>query len=160
MVKADTIVALVIMIIGIIILVDTSMLGSGWGMSGPEPGFFPFYMGLGVVLCSLFVFLKAFKAYKKEVPGTGKRLIAKGGLTPILWVLIPSVGMVLLTELIGLHLATVLFLMFYMRVVGKIHWTTVILVGVMVPLATFIVFDKLFLIPMPEGLWGKYLIPF
>ena len=158
--KADTIVALGILFIGIIVMVDTGMLGSGWGMSGPEPGFFPFYMGLGVVLCSLFVFLKAFKAYKKEVPGTGKRLIAKGGLAPILWVLIPSLGMVLLTELIGLHLATVLFLMFYMRVVGNIQWTTVVLVGLMLPLATFIVFDKLFLIPMPEGLWGKYLIPF
>jgi hypothetical protein len=160
MVKADTIVALVIMAIGIIVLVDTAILGSGWGMSGPEPGFFPFYMGLGVVICSVFVFLRAFKAYKKEAPGKGKRLIAKGGLAPILWVLIPSMGMVLLTELIGLHLATVIFLMFYMRTVGKIPWVNVILIGLMLPLAVFIVFDKLFLIPMPEGLWGKYLIPF
>jgi hypothetical protein len=160
MVKADTIVALVIMAIGIIVLVDTAILGSGWGMSGPEPGFFPFYMGLGVVICSVFVFLRAFKAYKKEAPGKGKRLIAKGGLAPILWVLIPSMGMVLLTELIGLHLATVIFLMFYMRAVGKIPWVNVILIGLMLPLAVFIVFDKLFLIPMPEGLWGKYLIPF
>jgi hypothetical protein len=160
MVKADTIVALVIMLIGIVILVDTSILGSGWGMSGPEPGFFPFYMGLGVVICSFFVFLRAFRAYKKEVPGKGKRLIAKGGLAPILWVLIPSMGMVLLTELIGLHLATVIFLMFYMRAVGNIPWINVILIGLMLPLAVFIIFDKLFLIPMPEGLWGKYLIPF
>ena len=83
--KADTIVALVILLLGIVILVDTSILGSGWGMSGPEPGFFPFYMGLGVVICSLFVLRKAFKAYRKEAPGTGKRLIAKGGLAPILW---------------------------------------------------------------------------
>jgi len=75
-------------------------------------------------------------------------------------VLLPSFGMVLLTELIGLHLATVVFLIFYMRMVGKIHWVTVVLVGLMVPLAVFIVFDKLFLIPMPEGLWGKYLISF
>jgi hypothetical protein len=68
--------------------------------------------------------------------------------------------MVLLTELIGIHLATVVFLVFYMRMVGKIPWITVVLVGLMVPLAVFIVFDKLFLIPMPEGLWGKYLISF
>ncbi len=160
MVKADTIVALVILILGIIIMVDTAILGSGWGMSGPEAGFFPFYMGLGVVVCSVFVLRRAFKAYRKETPGTGKRLISKGGLAPILWVLVPSFGMVLLTELIGLHLATVVFLFFYMRVVGKIQWVTVILVGLLLPLATFIVFDKLFLIPMPEGLWGKYLIPF
>jgi hypothetical protein len=158
--KADTIVALLLMVVGIIVLADTIRLGFGWGMSGPEPGFFPFYMALGVIICGLFVFRKAFKAYKKEAAGSGKPLIAEGGLAPILWVLIPSVGMVLLTELIGLHLATVIFLIFYMRVVGKIHWTTVILVAVLLPAATFIVFDKLFLIPMPEGLWGKYLIPF
>ena len=158
--KADTWVALGLMLLGFIVLADTIRLGFGWGMSGPEPGFFPFYMAFGVILCSGFVFRKAYKAYKKEAPGTGKRLIAKGGLVPILWVLIPSLGMVFLTELIGLHLATILFLIFYMRVVGKIRWSTVVLVGFLVPATTFIVFDKLFLIPMPEGLWGKYLIPF
>ncbi len=158
--KADTIVALLLILVGIIVLADTIRLGFGWGMSGPEPGFFPFYMALGVIISGLFVFRKAFRAYKNEPAGRGKPLIAAGGLVPILWVLIPSVGMVLLTELIGLHLATVIFLIFYMRVVGKIHWTTVILVAVLLPAATFIVFDKLFLIPMPEGLWGKYLISF
>ncbi len=158
--RADSIVALLLMLIGLIVLADTIRLGFGWGMSGPEPGFFPFYMALGVILGSFFVFLKAFKAYRKEAPGSGKRLIAEGGLVPILWVLLPSVGMILLTELIGLHLATVIFLIFYMRVVGKIPWPKVVLVGLMLPLATFIVFDKLFLIPMPEGLWGKYLLPY
>jgi putative tricarboxylic transport membrane protein len=158
--KADTIVAILLMLIGVIVLVDTIRLGFGWGMSGPEPGFFPFYMALGVIICSLFVFRKAIKAYKKEATGSGQPLIAKGGLAPILWVLLPSIGLVLLTELIGLHLATVVFLIFYMRVVGKIHWTTVILVAILLPAATFFVFDKLFLIPMPEGLWGKYLISF
>jgi len=160
MLKADITVALLLMLVGFIVLADSIMLGFGWGMSGPEPGFFPFYMGLGVVICCFFVFLRGFKAYKKQAAGTGKRLIAKGGLSPILWVLLPSFGMVLLTELIGLHLATVVFLVFYMRMVGKIPWITVVLVGLMVPLAVFIVFDKLFLIPMPEGLWGKYLISF
>jgi len=160
MLKADITVALLLMLVGFIVMADSIVLGFGWGMSGPEAGFFPFYMGLGVVICCFFVFLRGFRAYKKQVAGTGKRLIAKGGLSPILWVLLPSFGMVLLTELIGIHLATVVFLVFYMRMVGKIPWITVVLVGLMVPLAVFIVFDKLFLIPMPEGLWGKYLISF
>ena len=68
--------------------------------------------------------------------------------------------MVLLSELIGLHLATVLYLAFYMGVVGKMHWIKIVLMSLLIPLATYIVFDKLFLIPLPEGLWGKYLIPF
>jgi hypothetical protein len=118
-------------------------------------------MGLGVVLCTFFIVLRGIKIFKKE--GTGKSLIREGGLTQILWILIPAVGMVLLTELIGLHLATVLYLAFYMGVVGKMNWSKVALVSILVPLVVYIVFDKIFLIPLPEGIWGgnmMALIPF
>jgi len=159
--KADIIVALGLMLVGFIVLADTIRLGFGWGMSGPEAGFFPFYMGLGIVICTFFIMLRGIKIFKKE--GTGKPLIVKGGLTQILWVLIPAAGMVLLTELIGLHLATVLYLAFYMGWVGKMHWAKVILLSILVPLVIYIVFDKIFLIPLPEGFWGGNilaLIPF
>ena len=159
--KADIIVALGLMLVGFIVLADTIRLGFGWGMSGPEAGFFPFYMGLGIVICTFFIMLRGIKIFKKE--GTGKPLIVKGGLTQILWVLIPAAGMVLLTELIGLHLATVLYLAFYMGWVGKMHWAKVILLSILVPLVIYIVFDKIFLIPLPEGFLGGNilaLIPF
>jgi len=159
--KADIVVALGLMLIGLLVIGDSIRLGFGWGMSGPESGFFPFYMALGIVICTFFIVLRAIRIYKKE--GAGKPLIMKGGLPPILWVLLPAIGMVLLTELIGLHLATVLYLAFYMGVVGKIQWAKVVLISIIVPLAVYIVFDRVFLIPLPEGIWGKNmmaLIPF
>ena len=159
--KDDIIVALGLMVVGLLALGDAVRLGFGWGMSGPEAGFFPFYMGLGIAICTFFIVLRAIKIYKKE--GTGKLLIPEGGTTQILWVLIPAIGVVLLTELLGLHLATVLYLAFYMGVVGRIHWGKVILLSVLVPLVVYILFDKIFLIPLPEGVWGKNimaLIPF
>jgi hypothetical protein len=159
--KADIIVALGLMVIGLLVLGDAVRLGFGWGMSGPESGFFPFYMGLGIVICTFFIVLRAIKIYRKE--GTGKPLVPKGGTTQILWVLIPAVGVVLLTELLGLHLATVLYLAFYMGVVGRIHWSKVILLSLLVPLVIYVLFDRIFLIPLPEGVWGKNimaLIPF
>jgi hypothetical protein len=102
--------------------------------------------------------LRAIKIYKKE--GPGKTLIAEGGLKQILWVLLPAIGVVLLTELIGLHLATVLYLGFYMAWVGKMHWAKVILLSILVPLVIYILFDKIFLIPLPEGLWGGGILAF
>ena len=156
--KADIFVALFLMLLGFVVLADSIRLGFQWGMSGPEPGFFPFYMGLGIIICTFFVVRKALKRHTKD--GPGKRLIVVGGLNQILWVLLPATGMVLLTELIGLHLATVFYLAFSMGVVGRMRWVTVLTVSILVPLAVFIVFDKFFLIPLPEGLWGKYLIPF
>ena len=81
----------------------------------------------------------------------------------MLWILLPAVGMLFLTELLGLHLATVVYLAFYMGVVGKINWTKVALISIIVPLGIYILFDKIFLIPLPEGVWGKNilaLVPF
>jgi hypothetical protein len=118
-------------------------------------------MGLGIVICTFFIVLRGIRILRKE--GAGKSLIKKGGLTQILWVLLPAAGMVLLTELIGLHLSTVLYLAFYMGIVGKENWGKVILLSILIPLVIYVVFDKVFLIPLPEGLWGgtiMALIPF
>jgi putative tricarboxylic transport membrane protein len=159
--KADIIVALGLMLIGFLVIGDSIRLGFGWGMSGPEAGFFPFYMGLGTVICTFSIVLKAIKTYKKE--GAGKSLIPEGGLQQILWVVLPAIGMVLFTELIGLHLATVLYLAFYTGVVGKMHWGKIIVLSILVPMVVYVLFDRIFLIPLPEGVWGKNimaLIPF
>ncbi|MHB8907472.1 MAG: tripartite tricarboxylate transporter TctB family protein [Syntrophales bacterium] len=156
--KADIWVSLAFVLLGVIVIIDSIRLGFMWGMSGPESGFFPFYLGVGVAISSLIVFFNAFTRYKKE--GAGGTLMPPGALKPILWVLIPSTAMVVITEFVGLHIAAALFLAFYMRVVGKIGWTTTLLVGIISPLSLYIIFDKLFLIPLPQGLWGGYLLRF
>ncbi|OIP91520.1 MAG: hypothetical protein CO013_13405 [Syntrophobacterales bacterium CG_4_8_14_3_um_filter_58_8] len=156
--KAEMWVALAFAFLGILVIADSIRLGFMWGMSGPESGFFPFYLGVGVVISSLIVFSNAFTQYKKE--GAGKPLMPPGAIKPILWVLIPSVAMIVITEFVGLHLAAALYLGFYMRAVGKIGWVTTLLVSIISPLTLYITFDKLFLIPLPQGLWGGYLLRF
>ena len=155
---ADIVIALFFLLIGCLLMFDATRLGFGWGVTGPESGLFPFYLGLGLIICSLLTFLGIYKKHKKD--GYGKLLMPKGALKPILWVLIPSTAMVVIMELVGLHIAAGLFLGFYMRSVGKIGWATTLLVSILVPMSLYIAFDKLFLVPLPQGLWGGYLIPF
>ena len=156
--KAEIWVSSAFMLLGILVIADSIRLGFMWGLSGPESGFFPFYLGVGVVISSGIVFFNAFTLYKKE--GAGKPLMPPGALKPILWVVIPSTAMVVITELVGLHIAAALYLVFYMRVVGKIGWVTTLLVSIISPLTLYITFDMLFLIPLPQGLWGGYLLRF
>jgi putative tricarboxylic transport membrane protein len=156
--KADIIVALGMMLVGLIAFGDAIRMGFGWGISGPEAGFFPFYMGLGILICTIVIVIKAVKTYRND--GPGKPLIQEGGLVQILWILIPAIGVFLLTELIGLHLATIFYLAFNIRVLGKMSWVKVILLSVLIPSSMYIIFDKVFLIPLPLGLWGGSLIPF
>jgi hypothetical protein len=155
---ADISIALFFLFIGLVLIIDAVRLGFQWGVTGPESGLFPFYLGIGLVICSLLTLRTIYAKYKKD--GYKKLLMPEGALKSILWVLIPSTGMVVITELVGLHIAAGLFLGFYMRVVGKIGWTTTLLVSFLVPLSLYIAFDMLFLVPLPQGLWGGMLIPF
>lgn len=156
--KADIWVSILFILVGIVVVIDSIRLGFMWGRTGPESGFFPFYLGVGVIIASSIVLIKAVKEYVKQ--GEGKPLMPPGALKPILWVIIPSTAMVVITELVGLHIAAALFLAFYMRFVGKIGWMTTCLVSIISPLSLYITFDKLFLIPLPAGLWGGYLLRF
>ena len=156
--KAEIWVSLAFMLLGILVIADSIRLGFMWGMSGPESGFFPFYLGVGVVISSGIVFYNNFTLYRKE--GAGKPLMPPGALKPILWVVIPSTAMVVITELVGLHIAAALYLGFYMRAVGKIGWVTTLLVSIISPILLYATFDKFFLIPLPQGLWGGYLLGF
>jgi putative tricarboxylic transport membrane protein len=101
--KAEIFVAFLLIVVGIITLVDSVRLGFGWGISGPESGFFPFYLGVGTIVCSLLVLLNVLKEYKKV--RVGQRLMPEGALTPILWVLIPATAMIVISEFVGLHIA-------------------------------------------------------
>ena len=103
--------------------------------------------------------VRLLEAEARRIAGK-RRLMPEGGLKPILWVLIPSPAMVIITEFVGLHIAAALFLGFYMRAVGKIGWVTMLLVSILFPCRSISSFDKLFLIPLPQGLWGGKLIPF
>ncbi len=156
--KADMVVALLLASIGLIVMVDSVRLGFLWGRNGPESGFFPFHLGLGTIICSTLILRKVIRQYKNG--GAGKRLMPEGSLKPILWVLVPATGMVVITEFVGLHVAAALYLAFYMRAVGRIGWVTTIAISLLVPISLYIAFDKLFLVPLPQGLWGAKLIPF
>jgi putative tricarboxylic transport membrane protein len=156
--RAEIFVAVLLLAIGVITIADSVRLGFGWGMSGPESGFFPFYLGAGTVVCSLLILRQVYLRYRKQ--GAAVRLMPEGALTPILWVLVPATVMIVISEFVGLHIAAALYLGFYMRVVGKTGWLSTIVVPLAVSLSLYIVFDKLFLVPLPQGLWGARLMPF
>lgn len=156
--KADLAIAALLAAVGALVVVDAVRLGFGWGPNGPEAGFFPFYLGAGLILCSLIVSIKVALAYRKE--GPGKPIIPPGAMKPLLWVLLPAAGMVVATELIGIHLAAAVYLAFYMRAVGKVGWAKTLAISLLAPAILYVAFDKLFMVPLPQGLWGAKLIPF
>jgi putative tricarboxylic transport membrane protein len=150
---ADLVTAGFLMLIGGLVLFDANRLGFGWGSDGPQSGFLPFWLGVIMIgSCALIV----VQAWRR---GPGKTFVTRQQLLPVLTVLWPAVAMVAVMQVIGLYVAAALYLAFYMRWVGRHSWPAVVGLAVGVPLATFLVFEKWFLVPMPKGpieLWLGY----
>lgn len=146
---ADIVCALIILGVGALVMYDSIRLHIGWGMEGPRAGFFPFLMSLGVIIGCLIVVANAVQ--RKGVAKSVKPFIAPGGIKPVLRVVLPAALMVFLTQYIGLYVAAGLYMAFYMRLIGKHRWSTVLMISIVLPAGFYYVFDKLFLIPMPRG---------
>ena len=154
--KAEVITALIILGIGIVVLHDAVRLGIfGWTTSGPAPGMYIGLLGTGVTVGSLLILWQTFLKRRKGAPN--KPFLRPGGLKPVLYVSVPAAVMVLLTEFIGLYLAAGLYLAVYMRWIGTHRWIIVAAVAILVPLASYIVFERIFLIPLPKGMFEEYL---
>lgn len=156
--KANLAVAVLLLGIATLVIVDAVRLGFGWGDDGPESGFFPFWLGVILAICAAVELRRLLALQLAHAPA--RRLMPVGAWKPIAWVFVPAAGMALATELVGLHLAAVLYLAFYMRATGKVRWSTTLAVAVLVPVLLYVALDKLFLVPMPQGLWGGKLLGF
>ena len=154
---ADLITAGVLLLLGVIVAADSLRLGSGWGMEGPKPGFFPFLMAAIMIVGSVMVMRKVLAKPSKKAMET---FVPREAIKPVLVVLVPACLMVLLTEVVGLYVAGMIYLTLYIRWVGDFRWRLALTIGILTPLAFYYIFEKLFLIPMPAGMYGSMLLRF
>jgi len=59
-VTMDVVVAALILALGALVVYESNQLGSGWDENGPQAGYFPFYIGLLICICSAVVFVQSF----------------------------------------------------------------------------------------------------
>ncbi len=156
--SVDIAVAAILLCLGLVVGWDAFRMGSGWGMEGPKGGFFPFVMAVIAVVGCLGIIRQAMKG-TSSVKGANP-FVPAGGMKPVLTVFIPACGMVLLTEVVGLYLAAMIYLAGYIKFVGGFRWRTVLLVSIITPLIFYWLFEKIFLIPMPAGMFGAQILRF
>lgn len=138
-------VALAILAFAALVMYGSVQAGIGWGAEGPKAGFFPFYVGLALVLSSA---VNVWNAYRESEAG----LFAEWSqLRQVMAVVIPSAIYVAAIPLIGLYVSSIVLIAFFMRWLGKYNWLLIAAVAIGMPAITYIVFEKWFLVPLPKG---------
>jgi hypothetical protein len=141
----EVVVALIIAAFGALVMAGSYQVGINWGVEGPKAGFFPFYVGLVIVVSSAINLFQALK----EKPG---QLFADWGqLRAVMSIVVPTAIYVVVMPFVGLYLSSFVLIAFFMKWLGRYSWTLTLSIAIAVPLITFVLFEKWFLVPLPKG---------
>ncbi len=80
-----------------------------------------------------------------------------GQLRQVMSVVIPTAIYVASIPFIGLYVASIVFIAFFMRWLGKYGWPIIAAIAIGMPVITYIVFEKYFLVPLPKGFVEEWL---
>jgi len=145
--SAEIGIALLFLAFGAIVIFDSVRQGARWVADGPQPGYFPFYLGVIICVSSAVTLARALMM----PAGSNKTFVQVGQLKLVLSVLVPSAVFVALAGWLGIYVSAVLFVALFMRWLGKYPWWKVAAVSLGQSIAFFLVFEIWFLVPLPKG---------
>ncbi|WP_454649084.1 tripartite tricarboxylate transporter TctB family protein [Bradyrhizobium liaoningense] len=137
--------ALLIGVFGLVVILGSLKAGINWGAEGPRAGFFPFYIGAAIVVAS------AINLWHAQRDDDGRLFAEWGQLRQVMSVVVPTAIYVGSMPFIGLYVASMVFIAWFMRWLGHYRWLTTIAVAVGMPILTYLVFERWFLVPLPKG---------
>ena len=145
---AEVVVAMVLLGLGGLVVYDSVRLGFRWAGDGPEAGYFPFYIGVFICIASLITLGQVLFG---KTRGEHKVFVEWDQLKLVLSVLVPAAVFVLGIQLIGIYVASVAYIAFFMVWLGKYGWLKSVVLGVAVSVATFMMFEIWFKVPLFKG---------
>lgn len=132
---------------GAIVCYGSLESGTGWGDAGPQPGYFPFYIGLLVVVASCGVLIEAVRAQRRL---RQVFLTREQGLR-VLGFFLPMLGFVAVSMVLGLYVGLALYLFGVMTIQGGYGIGKALTVCLSTIVLFYVVFEKWFQVPLLKG---------
>jgi len=143
----DVVVSLLLLVLALTLGFDNWRAGAAWDPTGPQPGYFPFYLcvilggaslyGLGVALLK-----------PREADDT---FVTRDQLRRVMQVFVPTFLFVLLVQWLGIYVASFLLVAGFMRMIGRIALWKSLLTSFLFALSMFLTFEVAFDVIMPKG---------
>ena len=117
--------------------------------SRPGPGFLPFGLALILSVFAIVLVLQNRKKGESAAPFWPERT----WLRPLLGVVIFLLYAFVL-GILGFIPTTFLFLVFWMWVIERIRWLTILAISITVTAVLFFIFEYFLEVPLPAGFWS------
>jgi putative tricarboxylic transport membrane protein len=143
----EIVVALLLLALALTLGYDNWRTGIGWDSTGPQPGYFPFYLTVILAAASLFGLVKAVLSRELAL----ETFVTRAQLRRVMAVFVPTLLFCAVTQLLGIYVASFLLISGFMRFVGKIAWWKSLATALVFTAIMFVTFDIVFDVIMPKG---------
>ncbi|QWE15115.1 tripartite tricarboxylate transporter TctB family protein [Polynucleobacter sp. AP-Sving-400A-A2] len=146
----DIVTSIAFLALGLTVMIGSLKLGASWGVDGPEAGYFPFYISLIIMISS------AITLYQVAVVNKNKKtesFVDREPSRQVMAVLLPAIVFVLGVQLIGIYVASAIYIAIFMVWLGKYPIWKAVAVSVGVSAALYLMFEYWFQVPLPHGSW-------
>lgn len=145
--SVEMVVCLLLFALAVLLGWDNWRTGIGWDSTGPQAGYFPFYLSVILGLASLYGVVRTLLA-RQEAAET---FVTRAQLRRVMAVFVPTLLFCLATQFLGLYVASFLLIAGFMRLIGKIAWWKSLLTAFVFTALMFVTFDIAFDVIMPKG---------
>ena len=147
----EIVVASLFLLFGGVVAFDSYRLGASWAEEGPQSGYFPFYIGLIICISSIVTLLQALFG---KAAGSNNTFVERGQLKLMLSVLVPAALYVLGIQLIGIYVASAVYIAVFMAWLGRYSWFKSTALGLAASVSFFVMFEIWFKVPLPKGMFN------
>lgn len=124
----------------------------GWiPEEGPGGGAFPFWLSAGMLACCIWTLVRWVRRPAGDAKAGDRPYFEAGARAQVIMVTAALAVMVGLVHVIGVYGSIPLFLVFYMRLLGRHRWTLIAAFAVLTPVVTFFFFEAALKITLPKG---------
>ena len=150
--KAELAMAVVMGIFSLYLMWKSAELDIGWiPDEGPGGGAWPFWLATAMLLSCIYIILNWLR--RASPPSRSDEVFMdKGTMISVGLVAGALIVTVALFYVIGVYGALPLFMIFYVRFLGRHTWTMTAAMAIISPIVTFFFFDIALKITMPKGL--------
>jgi hypothetical protein len=143
----DVAVSVLLLALAALLAFDNWRTGMGWDSTGPQAGYFPFYLSVILAAACVYGLAKEFLARQ----GAKEVFVTREQFWRVLQVFVPTLVFCLLTQWLGLYVASFLLVVSFMIFIGRIAAWKSLLTALIFVLTMFVVFDVAFDVIMPKG---------
>ncbi len=143
----EIIVSLLLLALAATLGYDNWRTGISWDATGPEPGYFPFYLAIILGGASLYGLISAALARR----AAAATFVTRAQARRVMAVFVPTLLFCLVTQFLGLYVASFLLIAGFMRLIGRIALWKSLLTAFLFTAIMFITFDIAFDVIMPKG---------